>query len=244
MKVYASTLTGNIRTHNEDCVYVHMDKKPFYVLVADGMGGAAAGEVASMMTAYCVKQFIEDLKKEELSGQDLAQAVTYANDALLAEIRVNDKLTGMGSTVTLAGITQSTVTLAHVGDSSAYLFSDNTLTKLTKDHTYVQRLLDAGKLNEETAKTYPLKNVITRAVGMTELCADVSSVQWKPEDILLLCSDGLTCYADASKLQELLREPKTPEEIAEKLIDFALQAGGKDNISVAVIQNTQTEGEA
>lgn len=231
------THVGKVRTNNEDSVFARKMPKYTYLMVADGMGGAAAGEIASKMGVFSVMQYAESLKKNFLDADDLKNAVIYANDQIIGETKFNPKLVGMGTTITLACVNKKSIACAHVGDSSAYLVSKKTIKKLTKDHTYVQSLIDKGMLDKEKAKTYPLKNIITRVVGMEQLEVDIYNYTWNKNDYLLICSDGLTSYVEEDEIFTVLCAKENLDKKADRLINLALERGGSDNISVVVAQN-------
>lgn len=237
------THIGKMREKNEDFVLVRCVQKPKYMMVADGMGGAAAGEIASKIAAFSVGQYIEGLHIQKLGSADLVDAVNYANTQVLNEAIHNERLRDMGTTVTLATADENRVIVAHVGDSSAYMYTDSRLLKMTKDHTYVQDLIDSGLLKQSKAADNPYKNMITRCVGMNGLIVDTYEVQWNRGDILLLCTDGLTIYAGQEDLLRILKSAQTLSGKADALVDYALSSGGRDNISVILSQNTAEESE-
>lgn len=237
MKVTGLTHVGNVRSINEDTILIAAAEPPFYALVADGMGGHAAGEVASSAAAQAVGDFISRLGTAVLDEDQIVDAIQFANRQLLEDMQTHPEHLGMGTTLTFAYMESRSVTIGHVGDSGAYLASSEGLRKITRDHTYVQKLIDSGAIPAEAAADSPYRNVITRALGITPLQVDVYKVQWKPGDILLLCSDGLTAYADREYLHETLTAGITPAEMAERLLNCALAGGGRDNISVVVAEN-------
>ncbi|MEI6102144.1 MAG: Stp1/IreP family PP2C-type Ser/Thr phosphatase, partial [Eubacteriales bacterium] len=232
------THIGNVRETNEDFVMVRCETKPNYMLVADGMGGAAAGEIASKIAAFSVQQYIEILKSEKLSPADLIGAVSYANNQIVNETRYNERLKGMGTTMTLAAIEANHIIVAQVGDSCAYLYTHKQLHKVTKDHTYVQSLIDNGLLEKSQVEDNPFKNIITRCVGMNDLEVDTYEITWNKNDILLLCTDGLTVHAGEQDLCTIISSQTTITQKADDLLDYALSRGGRDNVSIIIAQNT------
>lgn len=241
MKTIGITHIGNSRTTNEDTLLIECAQRPRFMLVADGMGGHAAGEVASKTAAVAIRDYIEGLRVSTLSHEQIRAAVEHANKELLAEMDRNTHLQGMGTTLTFAYAEGDRLTLAQVGDSSAYLYDGALLKKLTRDHTYVQHLIDSGVIKKNAEKDYPFKNIITRAVGMRKLKVDISDVAWKEEDMLLLCSDGLTAYVSDEMLFEVLADDRKIEEKAKTLVNHALESGGKDNISLIIARNIPEE---
>ena len=234
MKTVGITHVGNVRSTNEDTLLIKCEQNPYYMLVADGMGGHAAGEVASRLAAQSIERYIGDLKTETLTEEQVLEAIEYANRRIIAEVEENEHLQGMGTTLTFAAVDGERLTLAQVGDSSAYLYHNGTVKKITKDHTYVQHLIDSGVIKPGIENDYPFKNIITRALGMKKLEIDIYHTDWEVGDFLLLCSDGLTAYADQDKLREVLENREEIEKKARSLVDYALKAGGKDNISVII----------
>ncbi|MEF9863889.1 MAG: Stp1/IreP family PP2C-type Ser/Thr phosphatase [Christensenellaceae bacterium] len=237
MKTVAISHVGKVRKTNEDSVLVQCDAQPYYMLVADGMGGHAAGEIASKIACFSVKKYIDDLEAKELNEDQVLKAVEYANLQIVEETDRNKKLKGMGTTVTFAAFNDDNIVIAQVGDSSAYHFDGKNIKKITKDHTYVQHLIDSGVIKKTAAGDYPFKNIITRALGMKELVIDIYNETWKKNDIILLCSDGLSNYTDDSTLIRILSADESINKKAQLLIDFALDGGGKDNISVILASN-------
>lgn len=240
MKLVGLTHVGKVRDSNEDCVLVHACK-PYYILVADGMGGHAAGEVASSIAAGAVEEHLSAKQGRALDSDELIDAVQYANSRIIREVTAHPEYAGMGTTITLAYLQPDAVTVAHVGDSSAFLHRNGILRKITKDHTYVQKLIDCGQLKRSAAAVSPYRNVITRALGMPNVQVDLYREAWGPGDSILLCSDGLTAYADPSYLLAELASDRSIDEQAERLLDFALKKGGRDNISIVIGHNAHAE---
>lgn len=172
-------------------------------------------------------------------------AIQYANRMIIDAIDEHPEYSGMGTTLTFAYLEPATLTIGHVGDSSAYLIGGGRIKKITRDHTYMQKLIDCGVLDEDEIDDFPLRNVITRALGSEPLQVDIYKERWLPGDRLLLCSDGLTAYADRDYLfRELTGDAEKFEDYALRLVDYALSEGGRDNISVIVIENTDEQGNA
>lgn len=239
MNIISRTHIGRVRETNEDFILVRCNAKPYYMLVADGMGGAAAGEIASKIAAFSVQQYFDELDSEYLTSSDLIEAVNYANQQIVTETRYNEKLSGMGTTMTLAVVEDNHILVAQVGDSCAYLLSDQNFHKITKDHTYVQKLIDSGIIQKSQAADNPFRNIITRVVGMNDLIVDTYEIVWNENDILLLCTDGLTTYMPEEELLRILIADSTIEEKADEMVGFALEKGGRDNISVIIAHNVK-----
>lgn len=236
MKVAGLTHVGNVRSTNEDTILQHLTE-PYYILVADGMGGHAAGEVASSIAAQSISAHLNALDAHSIDADQLVDAIQYANSRILEEMEEHPEYTGMGTTITLAYLRPESVLVAHVGDSSAFLLRDGQLRKITRDHTYVQKLIDCGVLKESASAKFPFRNVITRALGMPQVQVDMYCEQWSEGDYLVLCSDGLTTYVDADHLQQELSSGRSLEEQSDRLLQFALGEGGRDNISIVIAQN-------
>ncbi len=205
-------------------------------LVADGIGGHAAGEEASRRAVEVVKQFFIENKPREMP-QALVQSFELANDAILRQAQVDAASAGMGTTLTAAVITASELYIASVGDSRAYRLRDNKLTRLTHDHTWVQEALDSGRLTADEAAVHPNRNVLRRYLGIKEsVDVDVRPVETiQTGDTLLLCSDGLIDLVFDSELKEILQDGP-PKRAARNLVQLALERGGYDNITALIVQ--------
>jgi PPM family protein phosphatase len=231
----AKTDTGRQRRENEDSAFA---RAPLFV-VADGMGGAQAGEVASRIAVEAFTDGLPDLGTPE---QRLASRVTEANHRI-HEVSISEREhAGMGTTLTAAYLAGSELAIAHVGDSRAYLFRDGKLKRLTQDHSLVDELVRRGKLTEEQAAEHPQRSIITRALGPE---ADVEVDTWtypvKAGDVLLLCSDGLTSMVPEDRVQETLAANEELDAAAQALIDEANAAGGRDNITVVLFRLEDVE---
>jgi PPM family protein phosphatase len=222
------TDTGRQRRDNEDSMYA---RAPVFV-VADGMGGAQAGEVASRIA---VEAFEQGLPDEGSAEERLTVRVLEANTRIYELSRVEHERAGMGTTLTAAYVDDSHLAIAHVGDSRAYLFRDGTLQRLTQDHSLVGELVRRGKLTEAQAEEHPQRSIITRALGPEPTVeVDTWSYALRDNDVLLLCSDGLTSMINEAKITEVLRSAPTLEQAADRLIGEANAAGGRDNITVVL----------
>lgn len=230
LAIGARTDVGRVRTGNEDSYFVDA---PFFV-IADGMGGHAAGDVAS---ATAVK-VIQD-KREEIATTDpetLTTAVREANRAIWSKATEDTNLRGMGTTCTLIVVDGSTAQVAHVGDSRAYLFHEGALRQITDDHTLVGRLVREGKLKPEEAARHPQRSMVTRALGVDEdVEVDQFSLSLAEGDRLMICSDGLSGMVSDDEIAEVLGEVTDPQAAADRLVDLANEAGGEDNITVIVV---------
>ncbi len=220
---------GLQRQGNEDALFV---RSPLFV-VADGMGGAQAGEVASQMA---VEAFESGLGSGE-PAERLRTIVTEANRAIHAMARGDERRTGMGTTVTAAYVGEEDVTIGHVGDSRAYLLRRGELIKLTRDHSLVGELMARGKLTEEQAEQHPQRNVITRSVGPEpSVEVDTEIYPAREGDVFLICSDGLTSMVHETTVREILTSTSSLPDAGRRLIAAANQAGGRDNITVILFR--------
>jgi PPM family protein phosphatase len=219
---------GLVRGNNEDSVYAG----PRLLAIADGMGGHAAGEVASKLVIAAMEHLDEDRSLDDLLAA-LREAVMTANQGISESVRRDSALEGMGTTLTALRFTGTHVGLVHVGDSRAYLLRNNQLSQITHDDTYVQSLVDSGRLTPEEASHHPRKSVILRALTGTDVDPDVSIREVRPGDRYLLCTDGLSDVVSAATLFETLAQGD-PQECADRLVDLALRGGGPDNITCIV----------
>src|SRR3954452_21166368 len=226
---------GLQRQGNEDNYFV---RAPLFV-VADGMGGAQAGEVASDMA---VEAFNTGLPDGE-PGEGLREIIEEANRRIHARSRESSGKAGMGTTVTAAYVGEHNVTIAHVGDSRCYLVRDDTLTRLTRDHSLVEELVARGKLTPEQAETHPQRSVITRALGPEpSVQVDIITEPAQAGDLFLVCSDGLTSMVREPQLKPLLVGFEgSLEELGRSLIGAANDAGGRDNITVVLFSLEEVE---
>src|SRR5262245_36189001 len=221
---------GRVRAENEDR---WLARPPLFV-VADGMGGHAAGEVAAQLTIDAFAS-LADARVAPLDAGVLAGAILGADDAIRQRAASDTAAAGMGTTCTALAVEGSTAHLAHVGDSRAYLLRAGRLTQLTDDHTLVAALVHDGVLTPEQAAIDDRRHVILRALGVGEaVSADRLEVELRPGDRLLLCSDGLTGHLDGPGLAEALGTG-TPAAAADRLVVLALAAGGEDNVTVVVV---------
>ena len=219
---------GLVRGNNEDSVYAG----PRLLAIADGMGGHAAGEVASKIVIGTMEPLDDDRVPGDLIAA-LRGAVLEANQHIADAVEQNAALDGMGTTLTALRFAGSQVALVHVGDSRAYLLRDGELTQITHDDTYVQYLVDSGKLTPEEAKDHPRKSVILRALRGADVEPDVSIREAHDGDRYLLCSDGLSDVVSIETMAEALRIVD-PQECADRLVELALRGGGPDNVTVIV----------
>ena len=241
LAVAARTDIGMIRAGNEDNYYADANQYRGLFIVADGMGGHAAGEVASEMAVQIVSRELASLR--ELKGEDAAPRVAAslrtANRAIFQRTMQEVDKQGMGTTASVLLLADDRYLIGQVGDSRIYLLRDGSLRQITKDHSYVQEQVDAGFLTPEQARYHPYSNVITRCVGAGEAVEpDVYSGAVRAGDVFLVASDGLTGMVDDRRLQQLLVSRAGPGRIVDSLIAEANGRGGLDNITAIIVQVT------
>jgi protein phosphatase len=239
LAVGARSDVGMVRSGNEDSFFAEADERRGVFVVADGMGGHAAGEVASEMAVQIVSRHLLNL--EHVRGADsdaiMARSLQDANRAIYERMLAEVDKQGMGTTASVLVLSENQFLIGQVGDSRIYLLRDGALQQLTKDHSYVQEQVDAGLLTPEQARYHPYSNVITRCVGAADnVDVDVYRGEVKPGDVFLLASDGLTGMVDDRRLQQILLARSSPGRIVDALISEANGRGGLDNITAIVIQ--------
>jgi protein phosphatase len=233
----ARTDTGIVRSGNEDNYRMIADRGVF--IVADGMGGHAAGEVASEMAVQIIARQLGTLRglTDEQAGERLRNAIVEANSAIFDRTLTEHDKRGMGTTITSLILLPQRYLIGQVGDSRAYLLRGNQLLQITKDHSYVQEQVDLGLLTPEQARVHPYSNVITRCIGANaEVVPDLYFGNLRPGDVLLLASDGLTGMLEDPHLSGILSAEGGPQQWVDKLINEANRRGGLDNITAIVIR--------
>lgn len=230
LRFAAGSHKGMIREGNEDSGYAG----PRLLAIADGMGGAAAGEVASSEAISTIVALDDDVPGSDILTS-LGTAVQRANDQLRSMVEDDPQLEGMGTTLTALLWTGQRLGLVHVGDSRAYLLRDGVLTQITQDHTWVQRLVDEGRITEEEATTHPQRSLLMRALGSGDhVEPDLSIREVRAGDRYLICSDGLSGVVSHQTLEDTLASYQGPQETVQQLIELALRGGGPDNITVII----------
>lgn len=244
MKSFYLTDTGKVRTHNEDSVTILKNASGEYLMiVADGMGGHRKGEVASSMAIAALGTRFNKISSigSKLDGVNwLNDSVSEVNKNILEYSEANPDSTGMGTTIVVALLTKDYLIFGNIGDSSGFVLKNGLLHKVTKDHTLVNLLVQAGNLTEEEAKFHPKKNVLMKALGAAEKCElDIFDVDMTIDGILL-CSDGLTNMITNEQIEKVLNDETLEiEEKISKLIRKCNARGGTDNISVAYLEITE-----
>lgn len=238
MKAYAATDVGSLRSVNQDYIYYSLTEKgclPNLFIVADGMGGHKAGDIASR---YTVEKFIENVEKSKEKDviSAINEAVITVNAQLLEKAKESDDYEGMGTTLVVATICGNMLKVANVGDSRLYIAGDE-LRQITRDHSYVEELVSIGEINRDEARTHKRKNYITRAIGgCNEVEAEMFCVELKPDDKVIMCSDGLSNMVEDSEILRIINRNADIEQAVNELVDTANKYGGKDNISVMIIE--------
>jgi len=242
MRISAKTHTGQVRHINEDYCAVHkLGDHATLVVVCDGMGGAAGGDVASKTAADYVVDTVATAYRPESDSRSikhmLVAALNNANDLVFGLSQQDDELFGMGTTMVAALLTPAMAYIAHVGDSRAYVYHQAQLQQLTRDHSVVQALVDSGQITETEARNHPRRNLITRVLGVEEqVDIDYCEHPLQHGDIILVCTDGLTNTVDLTRALPLLLEQATFDELAEDLVGLANRNGGGDNITVVAVK--------
>jgi PPM family protein phosphatase len=238
LRFAAGSHKGMIREGNEDSGYAG----PRLLAIADGMGGQAAGEVASSEVISTLVQLDDDIPGSDILTS-LGAAVQRANEQLRVMVEEDPQLEGMGTTLTALLWTGKRLGLVHVGDSRAYLLRDGVLTQITQDHTWVQRLVDEGRITEEEATTHPQRSLLMRALGSGDhVEPDLSIREVRAGDRYLICSDGLSGVVSHQTMEDTLASYQGPQETVQELIQLALRGGGPDNITVIIADVLDVDG--
>ena len=240
MKGYAKTDIGKAREKNQDYYYIPSSQDDLQLFIlADGMGGYNGGEVASKLATESLKKYTQNNfesieKSKEKILELIGNAMEYANMVVYEKSKEEKELEGMGTTLEVCLIYNNKVYLGHVGDSRIYRIRKEVIRKLTKDHSYVQQLVEDGKITREEATNHPKKNMLTKALGCTPYVEpDIRARNVEKGDIIIMCSDGLTNMVTEQEIFEAVKE--NAEKAPEVLVQKANNAGGYDNITVVTI---------
>ncbi len=224
MQYFIKSDKGKVRDNNEDFA----SAKDNILIVADGMGGHNAGEVASKVAAETAMKVL--LKGDKDRKELIKEAIDEANREVLA--LATDERSGMGTTIDICVVDEETLYLGHVGDSRVYIIRDGRAEAVTHDHSYVEMLIQKGEITKEEAKNYPMKNMITKAIGVGEKCeGDIFEFSLKENDKILLCTDGLTNMVSDGEIAKIISREENCEKAASELVKAANEAGGMDNIT-------------
>lgn len=240
MKAFARSDIGKVREMNQDSYYISdQNDEVNLFIVADGMGGYKGGEIASKLAVESTKNFIlnnfEETKKDKEKILELIKnAIEYANMVVYEKSKEDEEYTGMGTTLDVCLIYSGKIHIGHIGDSRIYRLRKDFFRKLTTDHSYVEQLLKEGNITKDEAYNHPKKNMLTKALGCTAFVEpDVMVKGFIKDDILLMCSDGLTNMVKEEKIYQIIKE--NPEAAADILVDKANEFGGLDNITAVII---------
>ncbi|PLR97330.1 Stp1/IreP family PP2C-type Ser/Thr phosphatase [Bacillus sp. T33-2] len=247
MNAVFMTDRGKIRLHNEDNggIFINQDGLRL-AIVADGMGGHRAGDVASEMTVSHLKGFWEEssqIHTAEAAAAWLNNSILTVNKLLLEHSRKNLECDGMGTTIVAAICTRLFATVANIGDSRCYILNETGFKQMTEDHSLVNELVRSGQISREDAEHHPRKNVLLRALGTEEMVEmDIKTITFEEGDLLLLCSDGLSNKVNPAEMEEILNRNSELEEKAFELVNQANEYGGEDNITLAIVGYLDSEG--
>lgn len=231
---------GKVRKINEDSCIARTEGEFSYILVADGMGGHEAGEVASQMAVDIISNNLSLNLVSGMSYSEAEEAVRQsfisANSIICTYAHNNHKVMGMGTTATLVMVYKDNMITAHIGDSRAYAVNEDEIKQITRDHSYVQELVDRGELTPEAAKHHPKKNFITRAMGTEDIVKVDTSVKKYNGGTLLVCSDGLINFVEDEEIKNEINNNGNLQEALQGLVDLANDRGGRDNITVVAMR--------
>ncbi len=234
---YSSLSEKGRRPNNEDVVFTRFDPRyPLIAAVSDGMGGHAAGEVASRIAIDALDTWTRELC--DAPQNVLVDAFFNANAQVISAAEQNKQYRGMGATMVAAIFYHDHFITANIGDSRLYLVSNQEMRQVTFDHSYVQELVRRGFITDEEARNHPRKNVITRCIGTeTSFEPDVFYTRWNPKDLVLLCSDGLCDVLTESNMLAIIQQENDLDALCKKLFDTAYERGSADNISLVLVRN-------
>ena len=237
---YAKSDVGKVREMNQDAYYISDSSSEVKLyLLADGMGGYKGGEIASNLAIKCTKNYIENNFKETPKDREsliqlIASSMEYANMVVYEKSRENKEYEGMGTTLEVCLIYNNKAYIGHIGDSRIYRIRKTFIRKLTTDHSYVQKLVKDGTITKEEAEVHPKKNMLTKALGCVQTVEpDVYTKTFIKDDIILMCSDGLTNMIREEEISKIIKQDK--EKAIENLVKQANDNGGLDNITVVII---------
>ncbi len=238
--VFAKTDIGRVREQNQDYFYISEEtEEPKIYILADGMGGYKGGEIASRLATESAQKYIQNnferiTKEKEEILKLVKSAVEYANMVVYEKSKEVPELEGMGTTLEVCVIYNNKAYIGHVGDSRIYRIRKDVIRKLTKDHSYVQKLVEDKKITREEAKTHPKKNMLIKALGCTPYVEpDIRARNFEKGDVFIMCSDGLTNMVEENRIYTLITQDIN--SAADKLIEEANMAGGIDNITIIII---------
>lgn len=241
MRTIFKTDQGKVRQHNEDNGGIFINPEGIYLaIVADGMGGHRAGDVASAMTIDLLKKSWEesgDIQTANQAEDWLYEHISKVNGMLFQHAEENSECQGMGTTIVAAICTKKFATIANIGDSRCYLYNESGFKQVTEDHSLVNELVRTGQITKEDAENHPRKNVLLRALGTEwKVEMDISTIMFEEGDMLLLCSDGLSNKISVEEMSNIVQSEQSLEDKADSFIHLANHYGGEDNITLVLIQ--------
>ncbi len=242
MKIASKTDIGKVRSSNQDSYAAgELSEGTVWAVVCDGMGGANGGNIASANAVKIISEYISSSYHEGMNSNSiktlLQSSICGANVRLFDMSRTIESLKGMGTTVVAVIIANGIAHIAHAGDSRAYILREGKLNQITKDHSIVQSMLDKGQITQEEAEKHPSKNLITRALGISDdVTIDYNEINFTADDSMLVCTDGLTNYVSIEEIETLLSNHNF-HEYPQVLIDTANKNGGGDNITIVLLSN-------
>lgn len=239
MRAYAKTDVGSKRAVNQDYMYCSENSVGSFhnlFIVADGMGGHKAGDYASKL---CVEKMVQSIEQSEQKTQVslFEEAVDAANRAVYSESQEHEEYEGMGTTLVACTMQEDTLYVANIGDSRLYLLRDDDIMQITEDHSLVEEMVKQGNITESEARVHPQKNIITRAVGIDQsVQADFFELEIYPDDIIMLCSDGLSNMIEDEDMEYIVKHSESLQDAGETLVARANENGGSDNITVVLVR--------
>lgn len=247
MDGYFVTDRGKVRSHNEDAggIYYNQNSQPLAV-IADGMGGHRAGDVASNMAASLIQEkweTVEEINQPDEAERWLSEIIAEVNLSIFKEASKHAECEGMGTTAVVVICTKEFITIAHIGDSRCYVLNENGFVQVTEDHSLVNELVRAGQISKDDAEHHPRKNVLLKAVGTEEVVTgDLQTMSWEYGNKILLCSDGLTDKVTDDELESFMSSTQDLKETGKAMVHLANDRGGEDNISLIILQHTSDSG--
>ena len=233
------THRGKVRKQNEDAYFLSGGTYPVVALIADGMGGHSGGRLASSMAVNYMANQLSKIDLNQLTYKELKQLLEDTSRVVWKESLSDKVLENMGTTMTAAIILENRVIIGNIGDSRAYMMRAETLDQITTDHSYVQYLVEKGILMQDEAETHPYKNIITRAIGMETVSADVFVTAFQSGNVLLLCTDGVSNFISKKELEEIIRTADTAKQMVFKMKSMTLERGASDNFTAVVVSRPE-----
>lgn len=242
MFICACSDVGKVRDINQDAYFYLEDERLPIFIIADGMGGHKAGEVASNTAISTIISYYEKNKesiinKEKFIPEFINESIALANEKLIEESENDEELKGMGTTITMCIVLEQEIYIGHVGDSRAYLLRDNELIQITQDHSLVGELLRTGSITKEEAINHPKKNIILRALGTNaDLKVDIFTRDLKKDDKIILCTDGLTNMVSEERIKDTVINKEDQSSVCTELVNISNELGGIDNTTIMLIK--------